>query len=160
MLSFCTFANNTAIDSTVISFDGNNAGTEIKQSNIIRNEHIEDSESYGLIESNGDLTIKDSCILENKAKCTFCQQESSNLITTDNCTLDDDVESKIGSYILITNKAQSLFVHSLVHLSTGYCAIKKKRRNFFQTRNVFWKMRLNVAVIQTMILNLAPSFLQ
>ena len=50
--------------------------------NIIRNEHVENSESDGIIGSSEELVLKDSCS-----------------ITVDNCTLDEDVESKTGNSI-------------------------------------------------------------
>ena len=136
ILSFASFVNNTSSEGRIIFLGNNKAKKKMKLSNIIRNEVIKASTSDGIMHSIGDLTIKDSCILENRANYTFYEQGSSYTITVDNCTLDEDVESKKGSYVLITNKATKSFVHALDHISIRICSYTKQKRNFYQTSNI------------------------
>ena len=160
LISFCSLDNNTASTSSIVLVICHNTKKcEMKFSNIVKNNHVQDSTEEGIILAEGDLVIKDSCIIENEATYTFYERLKSCSITVDNCTLDEDIESKTGNYVMITNISSSSFINALVHLTTGNCVITKKRRNFCQTRKEFWKMRRTVDITQIMALILVPSFI-
>ena len=163
LLSFCSFVNNTACAKQIIYFSILYAHKEIKLSNIICNENIQDSDPSGIIHSYGNLTIKHSCILGNKANYTFYAKQLDDFlqpeetiscsITVENCTLDEDIDSKKGSYVTISNIATSSFIHALDRLSTKNCGVKN------QTQNAYWKMRRTMAMILITTNLFIPSFL-
>jgi hypothetical protein len=67
--SYSSFADNNSTASNCIRFYMHNAAYEMKCCNIIRNR--QNLSSLGILEIYGNLTIKDSCILENQAVCIF-----------------------------------------------------------------------------------------
>ena len=154
-----TDSNNTAELWQITVFVNYNGGFEIKFCNIIKNEILNRTAEGGIIYTNRNLTIRDSCILENKATCILYEDSYSRYrytITVSNCTLDEDFELKKESYVTITNKAKSSFIHALNHLSTGNCEAKydvvgsltpngftEKRRNDIQTQIAYWKTKQN-----------------
>ena len=103
---------------------GGSASWRISSCNIIKNEQ-KDVNMHGIIRSDGNLEVKDSCILENIANYMFSQGSSSCTITVTNCTLDDDIYSKKGSNVTITNRAKKAFQVKLNHLNTGKCEGKE-----------------------------------
>jgi hypothetical protein len=114
-LSYSSFVDNTATGYTCLFLQGSGAKNEIKSCNIIRNTQGSLS-TEGTIWTPGYLTIKDSCILENKA--TYYFYASSCTITLSNCTVDST--SKYGS-VVTQNTVTKSFILALNHMSTRNC---------------------------------------
>jgi hypothetical protein len=88
---------------------------EIKSCNILRN--TQNSGSYGIIYTTGNLNIDDSCIIENTATYIF-YQDSSYTITLSNCTVDKTTYNK---NLVTRNTVTKSFIHALNHMSTRNC---------------------------------------
>jgi hypothetical protein len=118
--SFTTFADNTANGYNCIML--NVAGTfyEIKCCNIIRNTQGSIN-SEGTFTIYGNLTIEDSCILENTATNTF-YTFSTCIITLSHCTIDKTAINS-GS-LTIQNTPEKSFILALDHMSTQNCYSK------------------------------------
>jgi hypothetical protein len=114
--SYSSFTDNNATYYMCIYLDNSAANYEIKSCNILRNTQV--SLSSGIIRSNGNLIIEDSCILENQANYIFYQGSSSYTITLSNCTVDNT--AFYGSY-KITNTVTKSFILALDHMSTLNC---------------------------------------
>jgi hypothetical protein len=119
-LTYSTFADNNAIQSTCIRFCSGGAKFEIKFCNILRNTQGSLS-SEGTILSDGVLTIEDSCILENTATYIFSQDSSSYTITLSNCTVDS---TSNNGYLTTKNTVTKSFILALNHMSTQNCHAK------------------------------------
>jgi hypothetical protein len=93
------------------------AKCEIKNCNILRNtQGILGTE--GTIYSYGNLTIEDSCILENNANYIFRVSSTSYTSTLSNCTVD----STSGNENVITqNTVTKSFILALNHMSNLIC---------------------------------------
>jgi hypothetical protein len=115
-LSYSTFADNNVSQYGCIWCNNYGAKYEIKCCNILRN--IEISSSYGLISTYGNLVIKDSCIIENKAtNYIFYLFYTSYTFTLSNCTVD----STSHNGLTIQNTVTKSFIHGLNHMSTQNC---------------------------------------
>ena len=119
-LSLCSFFNNTAHKSRIVSLSREYSSKHFVYCNVVNNMQ-NDPGSYGIIYIEGNIEIKDSCILENKAPYTFCESLSSFVITVTNCTLEADVESKRNGNVEIKNIASGSYTLALSHISTGKC---------------------------------------
>jgi hypothetical protein len=118
----CSFSHSSFADNIVTGFTCfflNRGGTdyEIKSCNILRNTQ-DNLGTEGTIYTVGNLDIKDSCILENKANRIFHQGSSSCTVTLSNCTVD--LTSNNG-YLTIKNTVTKSFIHALNHMSTQNC---------------------------------------
>jgi hypothetical protein len=113
--SYSTFIDNNATSNTCISIPGG-ANFEIKFCNIIRNTQIRSYE--GTISISGDLMIKDSCILENKADKIFSIGSGDYTITLSRCTIDSTINDR---RVVINNTVTKSFVLALDHISTRNC---------------------------------------
>jgi hypothetical protein len=116
LLSYSTFVDNIAIGYTCFWFARSGPNYEIKSCNILRNTQGTLG-SQGTINTNGNLMIEDSCILENNANCIF-YQGSSYTITVSNCTVDKT--TSYGSF-KIKNTVTKSFIFALNHMSTQNC---------------------------------------
>jgi hypothetical protein len=116
-LLFSTFADNNASKHNCIWCNTGSANYEIKYCNIIRNTQVEFS-TYGTIFARGNLTIEDSCILENNAGNTFYQEKTTCTITLSNCTIDSTTNNQ---NLITRNTVAKSFIHGLNHLSTQNC---------------------------------------
>jgi hypothetical protein len=116
-ITFCSFVDNNSTNDNCIHFYATGAEYEIKYCNILRNTIVVLS-GRGTIYSNGNLMIKDSCILENKANYIFNQGSSSYTITLSNCTVDS---TSNNGYLTIQNTVTKSFLHALNHMSTQNC---------------------------------------
>jgi hypothetical protein len=115
--TYSSFADNTAIGYTCIFIWMEGQKYEIKSCNILRNtQPIGNGE--GIIYTNGNLMIEDSCILENKGTYIFRQDSSSYTITLSNCTVD--LTSNNG-YLTTKNTVTKSFILALNHMSTRNC---------------------------------------
>jgi predicted outer membrane repeat protein len=112
-LSYSSFADNTATQYTLFFLWTSGAFFEIKNCNIIRNTQGTLG-SEGTIYTIGNVVIKDSCILENKANCIFC----NGPITLSNCTVDSVSNN---GYLTIQNTVTKSFILALNHMSTQNC---------------------------------------
>jgi hypothetical protein len=119
-LSFCSFANNSATGSKIISLVIPAANKEIKSCNIIDNSQ-EALEKFGIFFMFGPYVIKDSCITGNVANHTFFEVHASFIITVNNCTLDADIELENNTRVSFASKATNLFTVPLFHLNTYKC---------------------------------------
>jgi hypothetical protein len=93
---------------------------EIKSCNILRITQGS-LDTHGTIFTSGNLEIKDSCILENKANRIFHQGSSSYTITLLNCTVD---KTSNNGYLTIQNTVTKSFILGLNHISTRNCHSK------------------------------------
>jgi hypothetical protein len=116
LLSYSTFADNSASKDNCIWCNRGGAIYEIKCCNIIRNTQV--SASYGIIFARGNLAIEDSCILENAATYIFYQESTSYTITLSNCTVDTTTYNR---NIIIQNTVTKGFIHGMNHISTQNC---------------------------------------
>jgi hypothetical protein len=116
LLSYCTFADNSASEYNCIWCNRGDAKCEIKRCNILRNTQV--SGSYGTIFARGSMVIEDSCILENTATYIFYQESSSYTITLSKCTVDSN--NKYGN-IVTQNTVTKSFILGLNHMSTRNC---------------------------------------
>jgi hypothetical protein len=114
-LSYSSFSDNVAYDCICIYFGNNAAKNEIKYCNILRN--TQTSSSNGIVYSNPDLMIEDSCILENSASYIF-YSASSYTITLSSCTVDK--RTNYGSFMILNTVTKS-FILGLNHISTRNC---------------------------------------
>jgi predicted outer membrane repeat protein len=115
-LTYSAFTDNIANEFSCIWLNREVAEYEIKSCNILRNSQV--SSTYGIIYTNGNLKIEDSCILENTATVIFYQNQSFYTITLSNCTVD-----KTSSYgnIITQNTVTKSFILTLNHMSTLNC---------------------------------------
>ena len=117
LISFSTFTDNTAhTNYYCLQFGNSGACKEIRTSNILRNRQA--SSSGGIIYSNGNLNIINSCILDNDKEHNLLYAKS-NTITVKNCTIEDNVKT-YGS-VKITDKTSKSFINALIHISTQNC---------------------------------------
>jgi hypothetical protein len=116
-LSFSTLADNIAIRYICIYLWRTGANYEIKSCNILRNTQGTLG-SDGTIRSDGNLMIKDSCILENVATNIFYVSSSSYTITLSNCTVD---KTTCNQNLVTQNTVTKSFILALNHMSTHNC---------------------------------------
>jgi hypothetical protein len=98
-------------------FHQTGAKYEMKSCNILRNTQGTLG-TEGTIYANGNLVIKDSCILENTATYIFCVQSSSYTITLSNSTVD---KTSNNGYLTTQNTVTKSFILALNHMSTRNC---------------------------------------
>jgi hypothetical protein len=110
LLSYSTIADNNATKFICIRCT-NGAKHEIKYCNILRNMQV--SNTDGIIWTNGNLMIEDSCILENTATYVFYGS-----ITISNCTVDSTTNN---GYLTTLKTVTKSFIHGLNHMSTQNC---------------------------------------
>jgi hypothetical protein len=115
--SYSSFADNSVTSSVLLLLWRSSAKYEIKSCNILRNSQVTVN-SYGIISTDGNTKIENSCILENKATPIFYQQSSSYRITLSNCTVD--LTSNNG-YLITQNTVTKSFILALNHISTQNC---------------------------------------
>ena len=118
-LSYCSFVNNTAHNSRVVSLSMQYSSKNFIYCNSVNNR--QNDLSYGIFYIEGNIEIKYSCILGNIAKYTFYENIKTNMIMVSNCTLDIDIESKKNEYVVIKNIVPGSYTLALFHLSTGNC---------------------------------------
>jgi hypothetical protein len=114
--SYSTFADNIATSYTFFCLPSSSPKFEIKSCNILRN--TQSSSSEGTIASWGNLNIKDSCILENRATNIFYQVNSGYTITLSNCTVDSTTNNQ---NLITQNIVTKSFILALNHMSTRNC---------------------------------------
>jgi hypothetical protein len=115
-ISYSSITDNTANGHICIQFWQDGANCEMKSCNILRNTQGS-LDSIGIIFTNSNLKIEDSCILENKADCIF-NQGSSFIITLSNCTVDST--NHYNSFT-IQNTVTKSFILGLNHVLTQNC---------------------------------------
>jgi hypothetical protein len=111
-----SFIDNTATGSVCFYLWRTGVNFEINSCNIIRNSQVS-LNSEGTICTNGNLMIKDSCILENTANRIF-YQGSSYTITLSNCIVDS---TSSNGYLTTRNTVTKSFILALNHMSTQNC---------------------------------------
>jgi hypothetical protein len=116
-LLYSSFADNNASNYNCFIFFRSNTKYEMKCCNVLRNRQA--SDSNGIIETKENVTIEDSCILENTANYVFYAYSSSNIITLLNCTVDKTT-TNLGSLIIQSTVSRS-FILALSHMSTRNC---------------------------------------
>jgi hypothetical protein len=114
--SYSSFADNIATGYGCFWLYRSGSKYEMKSCNILRN--TQNSGSYGIVYTEGNLNIDDSCILENTATYIFYQSSSSYTITLSNCTVD--LTSNNG-YLTTQNTVTKSFIHALNHMTTQNC---------------------------------------
>jgi hypothetical protein len=116
-ITYCSFVDNNSTNDNCIGLGPVGAEHEIKSCNILRNTIVVLS-GRGTIHAKGNLMIKDSCILENKANRIFNQESSSYKTTLSNCTVDS---TSNNGYLTIQNTVTKSFIHALNHIFTRNC---------------------------------------
>jgi hypothetical protein len=116
--SYSSFVDNIAIQYTCLYLWAGSVNFEIKSCNILRNTH-DNLNSNALISTCGNVTIKDSCILENEATYIFYSYYSQYPIVLSNCTIDKTTIIK-GS-LKTQNTITKSFILALNHMSTLKC---------------------------------------
>jgi hypothetical protein len=114
-LTYSSFADNNATLHNCFYIGSSSEIYEIKSCNILRNTQVV-PDQRGIILTCGSLTIKDSCILENRANRIFYTTSSSYTITLSNCTVDTVTQS-----VTLINTVTKSFIHALKHMSTQNC---------------------------------------
>jgi predicted outer membrane repeat protein len=115
-LTYSTFADNNATGYTCVRLNKDGAKFEVEYCNILRNTQV-NLGTGGTIDSNGNVMIEGSCILENTATYIF-SQASSYTITLSNCTVDS---TSNNGYLITRNTITKSFIHALNHVSTLNC---------------------------------------
>jgi hypothetical protein len=115
-LTYSSFADNFATISICIYLYTGGASCEVKSCNVLRNTQG-NLGANGLFFTRDNVSIEDSCILENKANCIFYQY-SSYTITISNCTVNS---TSNNGYLTIRNTFTKSFIHALNHMSTQNC---------------------------------------
>jgi hypothetical protein len=115
--SYSSFADNSATNRASLLLWRPGAIYEIKSCNILRNSQV-DVNTYGIISTQGNMKIEDSCILENKATPIFYLHYSSYRITLSNCTVDS---TSNNGYLITQNTVTKSFIFALNHMSTQNC---------------------------------------
>jgi hypothetical protein len=148
--SHSSFADNSASNCNCIFFVAEGAKYEMKCCNILRNTQI-NLNLDGIVILNGNLMVKDSCILENIATYTF-YASSPYTATLSNCTVDK--MTKTGSLIM-QNTVTKSFIHALNHMSTLSChaeydaigtltpiteSSSKRQRLYFSCEVIFYQL--------------------
>jgi hypothetical protein len=115
--SYSSFVDNNATLYTCLVLYAYNSKSEIICCNILRNTQVNDT-TEGIVRSRGEMTIKDSCILENSGGYIF-YTDSLSSITLFNCTVDNTTNN---GNLTLQSIAMSRFIHKLDHLSTELCS--------------------------------------
>jgi hypothetical protein len=115
---YSSFVDNIATTCTCIYYNNANAKSEIKYCNILRNTQA-NLNSEGTISLYGNLTIENSCFIENNANYIFYSSSSHYKYTLSNCTLDKTI-TNTGNLIIQSTVARS-FILALNHMSTRNC---------------------------------------
>jgi hypothetical protein len=115
-LSYNSIVNNTASDFNIIWFSGSSSPFYIDTCNVLNNKQT--SSSSGIIFAQGNLLIKDSCILGNSEEKTIFYAYTSSSITVSNCTFDNN--RCVGNVTFI-NTIKSSFINPLSHIATERC---------------------------------------
>ena len=116
-LLYSTFSDNNATEYICIYFERSVAVYEMKCCNILRNTQVI-LHAEGTIRSAGNLTIADSCILENNANYIFYAYST---ITLSNCTVDSTNHTVLSGGFIIQNTVTKHFILGLNHMSTRNC---------------------------------------
>jgi hypothetical protein len=149
--TYSSFVDNNATEYICLYFLTGNAKYEIKYCNILRNTQV--SNTRGIIYTNGNLTIEDSCILENKANYIF-YASSPYIITLSNCTVDSLSNS---NGLMIQSIITKSFIHALNHMSTQNChaeydSVLTKNENCYTCKNIHYQVRLCNFFISTWVI--------
>jgi hypothetical protein len=114
-VKYSSITNNKATYWSCILFFNTNNFCLMEFCNILSN--IQTDESYGVILSDGDLKISNSCILYNSPRAV----EARNCrITLSNCTVDFN-NVNISGTVIFTNNPNTNFVNILHHFESGLC---------------------------------------
>jgi hypothetical protein len=165
---YSSFVDNVATYCILFLLWTTGAEYEIKGCNIVRSTHG-NLNSYGAICTNGNLSIMDSCILENNANTIFYQDSSSYRITLSNSTTDKTTHN---GYLTTQNTVTKSFILALNHMSTlyfhseydavGYLtpiiqtpSSSKKQNQCYTGHKIFFLIRYEeiVSLISILILN-------
>jgi predicted outer membrane repeat protein len=120
-ISYSSFTDNNASYYNCIHYNNAGAKYEMKCCNIIRNTQI-NLNKEGTIRLWGNMTIRDSCILENKADFIFNPAGTSYIFTIMNCTIDKTTTST--GDLIMQNTVTKSFIHALNHISTRNCNVE------------------------------------
>jgi hypothetical protein len=116
--TYSSFVDNYTPGYNCLYLEKNDVNYEIKYCNIIRNTQVSTAE--GIIHSDGNLVIDDSCILENNASRIFYSDYSTYTVILSNCTVDSTTTNQ---NLILQNTVTKSFIHALNHMSTENCHI-------------------------------------
>ena len=115
MLVYSSIANNTASVYQCIRASSSSLKKQILSCNVLMNK--QSSTEYGIIHSNGQLFINNSCILGNVGSKIIYVDTKNGVVS--NCTLDFTSSSVNGASI--TSQASSSFINGIKCLSSALC---------------------------------------
>jgi predicted outer membrane repeat protein len=122
-ISYNSIVNNTANGGySCILLGGYGSSQFINTCNILNNKQT--SSNYGIIYSNANVFIKDSCIIgNNEGKCVFFISSTSYKITISNSTLDDDMFTSVrySGNVIVNKTIKKMFINALSHIITYKC---------------------------------------
>ena len=154
-ISYSSFANNTAAESRILLL-GYYAKITVSSCNIMKNEQ-KSKDSCGIVYSDGPITVKDSCVLDNIAKYDFYSSSYSYPIEVTNCTLEPNVNSRKNSFVTITNTVKNAFKIVLFHFTTGNCKALNNENNL-TNNNMYFKKKRKENISRMIILMLVIQF--
>jgi hypothetical protein len=114
-ITYCSIVNNTANGGNSCIRLYSSSSAHLDACNIINNKQT--SSSYGTIEANTNILIKDSCILGNNEGNTVFYAPSY-IITISNCTVDNN---RYYGSVIFTKSIERSFIHALSHIETRIC---------------------------------------
>jgi hypothetical protein len=119
-ISYSSIVNNTASGHICIMIDRTSTSQRIDTCNIINNK--QSTSSFAIIYSNGNLLIKDSCIIGNDENNKIFYVSSCR-ITLSNCTIDDGVftNGRYSGDVTVIKTITKPFINALSHISTYHC---------------------------------------
>ena len=118
LISFCSFSNNSATSYNMILFDSNNQyiKNKIEACNIINNK--QKTNDKGLISSESELIINDTCILNNDATLIVSVYNSYSMTIMN--SYSDHPSYKTG-IVAFETWAEDIFINAIVMFNTGKC---------------------------------------
>jgi hypothetical protein len=150
-LSYSTFTDNNITGYVCIYLGGGtNSKLEMKCCNVLRNTHP--SGSWGLFYIYGNMTIDDSCIIENNAPLYF-EMRNPNSITLSNCTIDKTTKYGNLGTLIIRKTVTKSFILTLNHISTEDCHFtftispSNKKKFYYSCKNYNYIVRLSDLIL-------------
>ena len=115
MLAYSSIANNTAIEHQCIRATSSSLKKQISSCNVLMNK--QSSTEYGIIRTDGQVFINNSCILGNVGSKIIYVDSNNGVVS--NCTLDFTSSSVYGASI--TDQVRSSFINKIECFSSALC---------------------------------------
>jgi len=129
-ISYSSIVNNSATGGYGCIYTEESGPSLIDTCNILNNKLNSPSTSYylGAISTDGNLLIKDSCIIGNYEGKIVFHAKYSHSITISNCTIDDDIFTgrRYSGTVTVSKTIKKSFTNSLSHFLTRGCDVTPK----------------------------------